>query len=241
LNGGGGDGADQALNLLYLFGILVLVGSALATRRLPWRRTASMALAWLLIFGAVFLVVALKDDFLALGRHVAARASGEAEAAPNGTLRVPRDEDGHFWVSGAVNGTRARFLVDSGATMTSLSAKLAAAAGIDTAGGIAVPVATANGIVKAPRPDRAARNRADPPDRFPGPCRRSLRSDQRARHELPLVAARLGRGRQCAGAAAVTEAATPPSGRAGESRRPCRDPVGFYIMYIIALYRKALA
>ena len=35
-----------------------------------------------------------------------------------GELRIRRRRDGHFWVDGQVNGQPVRFLVDSGATMT---------------------------------------------------------------------------------------------------------------------------
>jgi aspartyl protease family protein len=142
------DGADQALTFVYFIGILVLVGSGLAARRLPWGQTAKMVAAWVLIFAAAFAAFTLKDDFLALGRHILARSGSEAEAGANGTVRIARDEDGHFWVAGTVNGARGRFLVDSGATVTSLSVALAGAARLETSS-TPVFVNTANGTVRA--------------------------------------------------------------------------------------------
>ena len=142
------DGADKALTFLYFLGILVLVLSALATRRLPWGQTAKMAAAWILIFAAVFVGFSLKDEFVALGRHVVQRTVGGAEAGAGGTLRIQRDEDGHFWVAGTVNGTPARFLIDSGATVTALSADFAARAGVQPSDALPVYVQTANGMAK---------------------------------------------------------------------------------------------
>jgi aspartyl protease family protein len=39
--------------------------------------------------------------------------------------RVPMARDGHFWITGRVNGVSRRFLVDTGATLTAISAETA--------------------------------------------------------------------------------------------------------------------
>jgi aspartyl protease family protein len=148
------DGADQALNALYLLGFLVLVGSSLVARRLPIGDTLKMAAAWVLIFAAAFVGFAMKDDFLSLGRHVMELSRGEGEVVAKGKeLRIHKAEDGHFWVNAKVNGQPVHFLIDSGATVTSLASATAAKAGVDTAGGLPVMVETANGVAKAERGD----------------------------------------------------------------------------------------
>ena len=147
-----GDGADKALTFLYFLGFLVLVVSALAARRLPWGQTAKMAAMWALIFTAAFVGFSLKDEFLALGRHVAAKSRGEGIVAPGGkALRIGRREDGHFWIAGRVNGEPVDFLVDSGASVTSLNAADAARAHVAAADAFPVFVETANGTVRANR------------------------------------------------------------------------------------------
>jgi aspartyl protease family protein len=152
LSDGTGDGADKALTFLYLVGFLVLVVSALAARRLPWGQTARMAAVWLLIFAAAFVGFTLKDEFLALGRHVVAKSRGEGVAAAGGTaLRIAKGEDGHFWIAGRVNGARVDFLIDSGASVTSLNAADAERAGVALADTLPVFVDTANGTVRARR------------------------------------------------------------------------------------------
>jgi len=141
-----GAGGDQALNFLYLLGCLVLVISALSVRRIPMAHGFKILAGWILIFGAAFIAFSLKDDFLALGRRVLAANGGEGQAVVAGAeIRIPKSGDGHFWVNGQVNGTRMRFLIDSGATMTTLSADSARAAGVEPSPGFPVMVSTANG------------------------------------------------------------------------------------------------
>lgn len=63
--------------------------------------------------------------------------------AINGDLTIPRARDGHFYVSGTVNGHPVRFLVDTGATTVVVSEAVAQAAGLR--GGQATVFRTANG------------------------------------------------------------------------------------------------
>jgi aspartyl protease family protein len=139
-------GGDQALSLVYFLLLLVLVGSGLAVRRAPLGKTLKMALIWVLIFAVGFAVVALKDDFRALGGRMLAELNGEAGQEVRGQeLRIRRANDGHFWVDGEINGRPLRFLVDSGATVTTITEEIARGAGIDASGGPGVMVETANG------------------------------------------------------------------------------------------------
>lgn len=139
---------DQALSLIYLVGCLVLVASGLFVRRLPLGQTLKMALAWLLIFAALFAIVALRHDFLALGQRIMAEVTGSAnQRTQGGELRIRRADDGHFWAEAEVDGRPLRFMIDSGATATTLSASAARSLGIEPSGGPGVMVDTANGTV----------------------------------------------------------------------------------------------
>lgn len=145
--------SDDAPRALYLVLLLILVASSLIGMRLPAAKAARMALAWVAIFGIAFILFAFRDDFSTLGQRLRSEATG-APMAVGGELRIPISEDGHFWVEARVNGERARFLVDSGASVTTLSARTARAAGLVS--GAPVTVRTANGIVTMAR-SRAAR------------------------------------------------------------------------------------
>ena len=65
-------------------------------------------------------------------------------------LRVTMASDGHFWVLASVNGVKTRMLIDSGATITAVSAKTARDAKLNTGTGLApVVLQTANGAAPA--------------------------------------------------------------------------------------------
>lgn len=64
----------------------------------------------------------------------------------SGDLVIPRARDGHFYAAGSVNGKRANFLVDTGASLVTVSEKFAREAGI--AAGEATVFQTANGDMR---------------------------------------------------------------------------------------------
>jgi aspartyl protease family protein len=64
--------------------------------------------------------------------------------------RVPLAPDGHFWLRAKVNGMQANFLVDTGATLTAVSAETAERLGLEPRdAGIPIRMQTANGAVAA--------------------------------------------------------------------------------------------
>lgn len=61
----------------------------------------------------------------------------------NGDLVIPRARDGHFYAAGLVNGKPVNFMVDTGASLVTVSEKFAKSAGL--AGGTPTNFKTANG------------------------------------------------------------------------------------------------
>jgi aspartyl protease family protein len=158
---------DQIAHVIYLLGVIVLVGSALMVRRIPLAAGLRMFVGWVLIFGAAFVIFTFQDEFKSLGNRLLLEVRGGAEevvAGKGGELRLRQASDGHFWVDAEVNGVPVRFLVDSGATTTSLSRNAARRAGIDSSGGFPAMVQTANGIVAVER-GRAERIKVGPIER----------------------------------------------------------------------------
>jgi aspartyl protease family protein len=142
---------DQAIHFIYLVGVLVLVGSALMVRRIPIAQGLKMFVGWVLIFGAAFIVFTLKDEFMALGNRLLVETRGGVEQTAPGEVRIRQAPDGHFWVDAELNGRTVRFLVDSGATTTSISRATAERAGIEPSRGFGAMVQTANGVVTVDR------------------------------------------------------------------------------------------
>ncbi len=62
-----------------------------------------------------------------------------------GELQVPRGADGHFHILGSINGVPVRFLVDTGASLVTVSESFARRAGLQ--GGTPIVFQTANGAL----------------------------------------------------------------------------------------------
>lgn len=141
----------QLPSALILLVMLVFIATSLIGRGLSAGKAARMAFAWLGIFAVAFSLFAFRGEFGAVGARLKSAAMGEVQSeVSGGALRIAKRDDGHFWVDGKVNGRDARFLVDSGATTTTISADLAAAAGLER-GMRGDVVSTANGTVFMPR------------------------------------------------------------------------------------------
>jgi aspartyl protease family protein len=138
---------DLMLGSIYLLMALMLVMGSIMTRREPWARKLTMSLAWLVIFGGGFVLLTFRDD---LGYFVQ-RLKSEATGAPviqGKILKIPQAIDGHFYVDATVNGAPVRFLVDSGATVTTIGPDTAARSGVVKVGERSQTVQTGNGLVE---------------------------------------------------------------------------------------------
>ena len=138
---------DTMLGGLYLLMAMMLVLGALISRREPIAKLFVMALAWVGIFGAGFVLFTFRDD---LG-YVAQRLRTEATGAPvtvGNEVRIPMAIDGHFWVEGRINGEPVKFLVDSGATVTTIDRETAARAGVAINNNRDQIVRTGNGMIR---------------------------------------------------------------------------------------------
>ena len=140
---------DQGMNTLYLAFCLVLVASSLIGMRLPIGKVVKMTLAWVAIFGVGFILFSFRSEFSTLGARLRAEATG-APIQSGEEMRIAMRDDGHFWVNASINGHDAQFLVDSGASITTISSAVAGSAGVETGMRFSM-VETANGEVQMRR------------------------------------------------------------------------------------------
>ena len=138
---------DTMLGGLYLLMAAMLVLGSLMTRREPAAKLFTMALAWIAIFAAGFVLFTFRDNFGWVAQRLKAEAVGTPVEQGRET-RVPMAIDGHFWVDAKVNGHDVRFLVDSGATMTTIDRQTAKAAGVPVSARADEYVRTGNGLIR---------------------------------------------------------------------------------------------
>jgi len=138
---------DWMLGSLYLLMAIMLVAGSLISRREKFAKMATMALAWVAIFGAGFILFTFRDDLGFVAQRLKAEATGEP-VVEGEEVRIPMAIDGHFWVNARLNGQKIKFLVDSGATMTTIGRDTAAEAGILVSDRRNQVVRTGNGILR---------------------------------------------------------------------------------------------
>ena len=125
------------------------IGTALVRRRVPGGRLLNTASS--LAIGVILITVVLQLSRFDPRLEVAVPQLGLPEqVVAGGETRVPLAPDGHYWVRAQINGQRANFLIDTGATVSAVSPAIARAAGLEPRrGGIPVQIKTANGSVTA--------------------------------------------------------------------------------------------
>ena len=138
---------DTMLGGLYLLMAAMLVLGALITRREPVAKLITMALAWVAIFGAGFVLFTFRDNLGWVAERLKAEAVGTAVEQGKET-RIPMAIDGHFWVNAKLNGHDVKFLVDSGATTTTIDRDTAKAAGVEMSERRDLFVRTGNGVIR---------------------------------------------------------------------------------------------
>src|SRR3954447_2518668 len=138
---------DLMLGGVYLLMAVMLVVGSLMARREPAAKLFTMALAWVAIFAAGFVLFTFRDNLGWAAQRLKAEAVGSPVQQGQET-RIPMAIDGHFWVNAKLNGRDVKFLVDSGATTTTIDRDTAKAAGVEISGQRDQFVRTGNGIIR---------------------------------------------------------------------------------------------
>jgi aspartyl protease family protein len=133
--------------IVYFVIAAVFVASSLIGMRQPIGKTMKMLLAWVAIFGVAFILFSFRSEFSGFGQRLKAEALG-SPIQDGAEVRIPIADDGHYWVSAKLNGRDVRFMIDSGASITTVSRSVAEASGMQI-GNEHVIVSTANGPARA--------------------------------------------------------------------------------------------
>ena len=139
-------------SLVYCLIVLMIVASGLFARKLPLGQTMKYVLAWIGIFALGFVLFSFRGEAGAIWQRITADLNPSAPRTQDGTVRVTKGEDGHFYVDSKINGRSIKFLIDSGATQTALSVGAAQTGGVEVSqSGFPVSIDTANGSTTAQR------------------------------------------------------------------------------------------
>ncbi len=142
---------DDTATMLWGVGALVLGLSSLTARRLSFGAIIRSLLGWLVIGGVAWAVIVNQDRIAPVVASLGERIGVGAQSVSGDTVRITMSTDGHFWARVSLDGIERRMLVDSGATITALSADTAKAVGVKVGGGLPVLINTANGSISAER------------------------------------------------------------------------------------------
>lgn len=144
---------DGALSMVAIAMMAVLVLSALFVRRPAIGTVARGVAGWIVIFGVAILAFSFRNEIMFAGERMGRELNIFPQQQTRGaTLVVPMGADGHFTVDAEVNGVAARFMIDSGATVTAVGPDLAREAGVKMRGdSMPMVINTANGSVLAER------------------------------------------------------------------------------------------
>ena len=134
---------DQTANLIYLSvlgGALLL--SYLLASRMNLGKTLQQAGIWVLIFMGAIAVIGMWSD-------IQNTLMPKQAMIGENTIVLPRERDGHYYLTLDVNGVPVNFVVDTGATQVVLTQQDAARIGIDMGALAYLGIAnTANGTVR---------------------------------------------------------------------------------------------
>ena len=144
------------VRLVYFVALLLFVGSALVGRGMRGREVLGAIVSWAAILVVVVAAYAYRSELAGVGGRLLGvlvpgiPISGQLAGEGGSSVVIMRNGDGHFAVRSSVDGVPMTMLVDTGASLVTLTPADAATIGVDTAKlEFGMPIDTANGMIRA--------------------------------------------------------------------------------------------
>ena len=139
-------GAEWQQIALYAVGAAFLL---ILLQRIPFvGKIVRFGLSFALLALCLFLLIQ-QAPYVPQLADMAGRLGLDRQEVVGEEIRIRMSPDGHFWAKVLVNGVERRMLIDSGATITTISERTASAASINQSGFVPVVLRTANGLAEA--------------------------------------------------------------------------------------------
>ncbi len=133
-----------------LLTVAVAVILLLVLLRIPYLGGLLRFLFSAAMLGLVVVLVVQRAPFDPFLARLMSRLNLDTQEVVGKELRIRMAGNGHFIANAKINGVERRMLIDSGATVTALSARTAAAAGLKPqADLVPIVIRTANGMIRA--------------------------------------------------------------------------------------------
>lgn len=124
--------ADQASLVRALIILMFVASFVFLSPRLNLKGALRNIVIWVVIGALVLTVYAFREDFQNIGQRITGEVLPfQTSENANGDLILKRAQDGHFHMEVSINGADIRFLVDTGASIVTLSEDDARRAGYD--------------------------------------------------------------------------------------------------------------
>ena len=125
------------------------IGSVMVRQRVPAGRLIRTA-STLVLTGILVTIVLQLSRFDPRLEMALPDMGLPQQVVEGGETRIPLAADGHYWLKAEVNGEPVNFMIDTGATLTAVSSKVADRVGLEPRrGGIPITLNTANGTISA--------------------------------------------------------------------------------------------
>ncbi|MBM3595340.1 MAG: TIGR02281 family clan AA aspartic protease [Alphaproteobacteria bacterium] len=115
----------QPLLALAIVAIFVTVAGGMVRRTVPLLGRLLQGAGNLGLVAALLLTIGQVARLTTTSDFAQPQLGMPEQSVSGGETRIPMSRDGHFWLTATINGAPARFLIDTGATLTAISEQTA--------------------------------------------------------------------------------------------------------------------